>query len=93
MRPGDFIVVTPAEVELLTSDAFVEVASTELTREIRIMPTEAGVSDEYKRLALPNIGTRVVEALRAFAAGDSDANRARVAEHLADEIEQRITRT
>jgi hypothetical protein len=89
MRPGDFIVVNPTEVDLLTSNRFKQVASAELMRKISLTPAERG-GIEYYRLALPKIGRPIVEALNAFAEGDADAEEEVTAHGLALAISQRI---
>jgi len=88
MRPGDSIVINDSEAELLTSDAFETIAPADLRSKIDLTPnTRAG----YYRLALPEIGRGVVDALAEFAEGDIDASEAIAAEHLAAAIEQRLS--
>lgn len=89
MRPGDFILVNPSEVDLLTSDRFKQVASAELAPKISLTPAERGGA-EYYRLALPKIGRPIVEALNEFAEGDASAEEKATAHGLALAISQRL---
>lgn len=90
MRPGDSIVVTQTEAELLMSDSFKDVASVELTSKIILTPSDVGATDFYG-LALPKVGTAVANALRTFAASDVDARQAIIAEALAAAIAERVS--
>jgi hypothetical protein len=88
MRPGDWIVITGTEADLLTSDTFKEIASAELASKIDLTPnTKPG----YYRLALPGVARPVVRALAAIAAGRVDSKDAITAESLAGAITQRIS--
>jgi len=88
MRPGDWIVVSGNEADLLASATFKKIAPADLEGKIELAPnTKPG----YYRLALPAVGKRVAQALTAFAAGEVDPKDAITAESLADAIEQRIS--
>jgi hypothetical protein len=92
MRPGDSIVVGRAEAELLTSDAFNEVASPDLASKVLLSPTTRAGEADYYRLALPKIGARIIEVLTDYAAReDVEAREAIVAEGLATAIAQRVS--
>jgi hypothetical protein len=89
MRPGDSIVVSRAEADLLTGDTFQGIAPKDLVGKIVLTPTEPGSADYY-RLALPRVGRRVVTALTEFAGSEVDPKDAIMAEGLAVAIAQRI---
>jgi hypothetical protein len=93
VRPGDFIAVTQAEAELLTSDRFKEVAPNELVRKVILTPRRTGATTYYD-LALPKVGARVVEALERLASRDDVRPReAIIAQGLAEAIQQRTSVT
>ena len=85
MRPGDYITVTPSELELLRSDDFKQVVPAAVAHEMRLEPGPGN----SQRLRLPKVGRPVAEALRHLAAY-ARTPQAVIAEHLAERIDHRV---
>jgi hypothetical protein len=82
VRPGDSIVISRDEAELLESDAFAQTLPREVVEKMTVAPAPP---DGY-RVELPNVGRPVIDALQKFA--QARGREAIAAEQLATAIEK-----